>query len=78
MLKRQLAKIDVDLIFIRLEKEADGDSKWDAVWKIIIEHCGEPHIFSSKIYKNENLFSLKVLKDLVYDIGHWKEQLEKL
>lgn len=77
-LKRKLAKIDVDLIFIRLEKEADNDPKWDAAWKIIIEHCGGPQTFRSKIYKNEKPFALKVLKDLVHDISVWKkEQLEK-
>ena len=78
VLKRKLAKIDVDLIFIRLEKEADDDPKWGAAWKIIIEHCGEPQTFRSKIYKNEKPFALKVLKDLVHDISVWKkEQLEK-
>lgn len=74
ILMTRLAKIDIDLLFIRLEKEADDDPKWDAAWKIFIEYRGEPHNFHSRIYKNEKPFSLKVLKDLVHDITQWKEK----
>jgi len=74
VLKSRLARIDIDLIFIRLEKGTDDDPKWDAAWKIIIEHCGEPQTFRSKLYKNEKPFSLKVLKDLVHDISLWKKE----
>lgn len=72
ILKRRLAYADIDLIFIRLEKNANEVS-----WKIIIEHCGEPQIFRSKLYENEKPFALKVLKDLVRDLKLWKEQLER-
>jgi len=75
LLARKLRKIDVDLQFLRLEKEPE-DSKWRSAWKLFIEFNNESHVLRSKIYKNEKPFSIKVIRDLVTDIKHWKESEE--
>lgn len=78
MLNRRLRKKGVNILFLRLEKNRGNTEKSELAWKIIVEYDSGTYTLRSRIYKSETPWSVRVLKDLVSDIGLWKDQMEKI